>query len=109
MAINPADFIGLGTGKALLKGLDAMGVPCKGGIEMLNEITSSPAYMKHRVDNLTDKAQDFWDDHKDDVSDFFDNVGESISDGWDSVTETISDNAEDILDGIGSFIGGLFS
>ena len=109
MAINPTDFIGLGTGKALLKGLETMGVPCKGGIEMLNEITNSPAYMKHRVDNITDKAQDFWYDHKDDVNDFLNNVGDTINEGWETVTDTISDNADSILDGIGSFIGGLFS
>ncbi len=109
MPFNPFDFIGPGTLKGALKGLDALGVPCKGGVEMLEELTSSHAYTKHRIDNATDKIQDFWDDHKEDVSDFFDNVGETISDGWDSVTETISDNADDILDGIGSFIGGLFS
>ena len=109
MAFDPTDLIGLGTGKALLKGLDALGVPCKGGIEILEEITSSPAYMKERIDNMTDKAQDFWDDHKEDVSDFFDNVGETISEGWDSLTETISDNADEIMDGIGSFIGALFN
>lgn len=109
MAFDPTDLIGPGAGKAFLKGLGALGVPCKGGIEMLDEITSSHAYMKHRIDNATDKVQDFWDDHKEDVSDFFDNVGETISDGWDSITDSISDNADDILDGVVSFIGGIFS
>lgn len=104
MAINPFDFVGPGTLKGVLKGLDAVGVPCKGGVEMLEELTSSPAYMKHRVDEATDKIQDFWDDHKDDVSDFFDNVGDSISEGWDTVTE----NAGDFLEGAADFLGSLF-
>lgn len=108
MPINPLDLIGPGVINVTLKGLDALGVPCKGGIEILEEITSSPAYTKYRIDNMTDKIQDFWDDHKEGVSNFFDNVGETIRDGWDNVTETISDNADDILDGIGSFIGGTF-
>lgn len=109
MPINPFDFIGPGTLKGALKGLDALGVPCKDGVEMLEELTSSHAYTKYRIDNATDKIQDFWDDHKENVSDFFDNVGETISDGWDCVTETISDNADDILDGICKIIGCIFS
>lgn len=108
MPFNPFDLIGPGTLKGALKGLDAIGVPCKGGVEMLEELTGSPAYTKYRIDNATDKIQDFWDDHKDDVSDFFDNVGETISDGWDSVTETISDNSDSILEGIGDFFSNLF-
>lgn len=70
MPINPFDFIGPGTLKGALKGLDALGVPCKDGVEMLEELTSSHAYTKYRIDNATDKIQDFWDDHKENVSDF---------------------------------------
>ena len=108
MPFNPFDLIGPGTLKGALKGIDAIGVPCKGGVEMLEELTGSLAYTKYRIDNATDKIQDFWDDHKDDVSDFLDNVGETISDGWDSVTETISDNSDSILEGIGDFFSNLF-
>lgn len=91
MHFDPTDIIGLGALKAGSKTLEALGVPCHGVTEALEEITSSPAYMKHRIDDATDKIQDFWDNHKDDVSDFFDNVGESISDGLDSVSEGIGD------------------
>lgn len=105
MPFDPTDLLGPGAFKIGSKALEAMGVPCHSVTEALEELTSSPAYMKHRIDEATDKVQDFWDDHKEDVSDFFDNVGESISDGWDRMTEIISDNADDILEGIGSIIG----
>ena len=102
------DLLTPGVVKGALKGLDAVGLPCKGAVEVMEEITSCPAYTKQRIDNATDKVQGLWDDHKEDVSDFFDNVGDSIQDGWDSITETISDNADDIIEGIGDFLGGLF-
>lgn len=104
MPFDPTDLIGPGTIKGVLKGLDSMGIPCKGGIEILDEITNSHAYMKHRVDSFNDTVQDFWDDHKEDVSEFFDNVGDTISEGWD----TITDNAGDILEGAADFFGSLF-
>lgn len=97
MPLNPTDLIGPGAFKLGSKALEALGVPCHGVTEALEEMTSSPAYMKHRIDDATDKIQDFWDNHKEDVSDFFDNVGESISDGLDSVA-----------DGIGDFFTSLF-
>lgn len=109
MPFNPLDLIGPGTLKFGSKTLESLGVPCHGLTEVLEEITSSPAYTKHRIDNAADKIQDFWDDHKEDVSDFIDNVSETISDGWNSITPTIPDNADDILDGIGSLFGSLLS
>lgn len=114
-------LIGPGTLKAGLKAADALtGGAFHGAVDVMEEITSSPAYTKHRIDQAQDTLSDFWDDHKDDVEDFFDNVGEKISDGWDSFTENvgevaegigdaISEHGEDILDAVGGLFGALFS
>lgn len=94
--MNPFDFIGPGTLKGGLEILNKCGVPCEGAVDALRELTSSPGYMKYRIDEAQDKISDFWDDHKDEVSDFLEDAGDAISDAWDSIAE----NAGDILGSI---------
>lgn len=98
-------LIGLGTLKAGLKAADHLtGGACHGAVEMMEEITSSPAYAKYRIDQAQDTASDFWDDHKEAVGDFFDNVGDAISD----TAQTIANHADDALDAIGDFFTSIF-
>lgn len=79
-------FVGLGTVKAGIKVVDSMtGGALHGVVEAMDEITSSPAYTKHRIDQAQDTLSDFWDDHKESVEDFFDNVGDSIGDFFESI------------------------
>ena len=105
MAINPIDFIGPGTIKAGLKGLEKLGVGDFGSaVSELEQFSNSPLWTKHRIDNAQDKLSELWDDHKDDVEEFIDNVGESISEGWDSITE----NASDLLEAAGDFFSSIF-
>ena len=81
-------LIGLGTAKAGIKVVDSMtGGALHGAVEMMDEITSSPAYTKHRIDQAQDTLSDFWDDHKESVEDFFDNVGDSIEVNPESWTQ----------------------
>lgn len=88
-------LIGPGTVKAGLKAVDHL-IPgsTTSLVEGIDHMQSSPAYMKHRVD----QAQDFWDDHKDDVSDFFDNVGDAVN-----------NSIEAAGDFLGDFFDGIFS
>lgn len=55
-----SDLIGPGALKIGLKALNHV-VPCEDGIKILDEITSSHAYTKHRIDNATDTISDIWD------------------------------------------------
>lgn len=103
-------FIGPGTLKAGLKAADVLtGGAFHGAVDVMEEITSSPAYTKHRIDQAQETLSDFWDDHKEDVSDFFDNVGDTINSGIDAAGDFISDTADTIGDNIGDILGSLFS
>lgn len=56
MAINPIDFIGPGTIKAGLKGLEKLGVGDFGSaVSELEQFSNSPLWTKHRIDNAQDK------------------------------------------------------
>lgn len=97
-------LIGLGTLKAGLKAADHLtDGSCHGAVEIMEEITSSPGYMKYRIDHAQDTLNDFWDDHKESVGDFFDNAGEAISE----TAKTIADNADDALETIGEILGSI--
>lgn len=104
------DLIGPGAIKAGLKVVDSMtGGALHGAVEMMDEITSSPAYTKHRIDQAQNTLSDFWDDHKEDVSDFFDNVGDTINNGLDAAGDFFSNAADTIGDNLGDILGSLFS
>lgn len=98
-------FIGLGTLKTVVKVADHVtGGACHGAVEVMDEITSGPAYTKYRIDQAQDTLSDFWDDHKEAVGDFFDNVGDTISD----TAHTMANHADDALEAIGDFFGSIF-
>jgi phage-related minor tail protein len=98
-------LVGIGTLKAGLKVVNHLtGGACHGAVEMMEEITSSPAYTKYRIDQVQDNVTDFWDDHKEVVDNFFDNVGDAFSD----TAQTIADHADDALDAIGEFFSSIF-
>lgn len=104
------DLIGPGALKAGLKVVDSMtGGALHGAVEMMDEITSSPAYTKHRIDQAQNTLSNFWDDHKEDVSDFFDNVGDTINNGLDAAGDFFSNAADTIGDNLGDILGSLFS
>lgn len=103
-------LIGPGAIKAGLKVADSVtGGAFHGAVEMMDEITSSPAYTKHRIDQAQETLSDFWDDHKEDVNDFFDNVEDTINSGLDAAGDFLSDAADTIGDNIGDILGSLFS
>ena len=106
MAFNPIDLIGPGTIKIGLKGLEKLGVGEFGSaISEIDRFSHSAAWNKHRVDNMEEKIQDFWDEHKESVGEFWEDVEETVSEGFNAV----ADNAEEILEGIGEFFGSLYS
>ena len=106
MAFNPVDLIGPGTIKIGLKGLEKLGVGEFGSaISEIDRFSHSAAWNKHRVDNMEEKIQDFWDEHKESVGEFWEDVEETVSEGFNAV----ADNAEEILEGIGEFCWSLFS
>lgn len=97
MAINPLDFIGPGTIKAGLKGLEKLGVgDFENAVSELEHFTNIPFWIKHRVDEAQDKISELWDEHKDDIEDFFSGVRENISEGWDSITENAGEFLESL-------------
>lgn len=96
--MNPADLISIGTIKVGLKALKTMGLPCDGGIRVLEEITSSPGYMKYRIHEAGEMMSSFWDDHKDSVAEWLGNVADSIGDALSSAADVAGDIAESILD-----------
>lgn len=103
-------LIGPGAIKESLKVADTVtGGALHGAVEVMDEITSSPAYMKYRVDQAQETLSDFWDDHKEDVSNFFDNVGDTVNDGLEAVGDFIGDAADAIGDNLGEILGSLFS
>ena len=103
-------LIGPETLKAGLKVADSMtGGALHGAVEMMDEITSSPAYTKHRIDQAQNTLSNFWDDHKEDVSEFFDNVGDTINTGLDAAGDFFSNAADSIGDNLGDILGSLFS
>lgn len=104
------DFIGPGTLKGVLKAADSVtGGAFHGAVEVMDEITSSPAYTKHRIDQAQDTLSDFWDDHKDDVEEFFDNVGDAVNNSMDVAGDFLSDAVDSIGDNMGDILGSLFS
>lgn len=105
MAFNPIDLIGPGTIKMGLKGLEKLGVGEFGSaISEIDRFSHSAAWNKHRVDNMEEKIQDFWDEHKESVGEFWEDVEETISEGWN----TIADNTEEVLTGFGGLLESLF-
>lgn len=104
MAINPLDFIGLGTITAGLKGLEKLGVGDFGNtVSELEHFSNTPLWIKHRVDDAQDKISELWDEHKDDVEDFFSDVKENICEGWDCITE----NTGEFMETAGDFLESL--
>ena len=92
-------LIGPGALKAGIKVVDSMtGGALHGAVEILDEISSSPAYTKHRIDQAQDTLNDFWDDHKADVSVFFNNVGDVINDGLNAAGDFLSDAVDAFCD-----------
>lgn len=85
------------------------GGACRGTVEILEEVTSSPGYLKYRIDCAQETLSDFWDDHKEDVIDFFDNVGDTVNDGLEAVGDFLGDAANAIGDNLGDILGSLIS
>lgn len=103
-------LIGLGTAKAGIKVVDFMtGGKLHEVVDIMDEISSSPAYTKHRIDQAQDTLSDFWDDHKEDVSDFFENVGDTINSGLDAAGDFFSNASDTIGDNLGDILDVLFS
>ena len=101
--------LGPGTLKVVVKGVNLMtGGALHGTEKVLEEITSSPAYTKYRVDHARETLSDFWDDHKDGVHDFIDNAGDTISSGLESAGEAVGGVLESIGETFGEILGGLF-
>lgn len=104
------NLIGPGVVKATLKVVDSMtGGSCHGAVEALEEMTSSPAYNKFRIDQAQETVSDFWDDHKEAIGDFFDNVGDTVSSGLDAAGEFVGDAVDAIAENLGDIVGSLFS
>lgn len=104
------DFLGPGVIKAGLKVADSVtGGALHGVVDVMEEMTSSPAYTKYRIDQAQDKLSNLWDDHKEDVSDFFDNVGDTVCNGMETVGAFVEDAAGAISDNIGDVLESLFS
>lgn len=101
MVISPIDFFNPLTIKAVLKGLEKLGIDDFGNtVSELENFTNSPVWIRHRVE----KAQDMWDEHRDDIGEFFNEVGENISEGWDCIAE----NTDVFLDAVGGFLDSLW-
>lgn len=99
------DFIGPGTIKAGIKAADHLtGGAFHGAVEMMDEITSSPGYIKYRIDHAQDTIEQLWDDHKDDVAEIIDNVGDTIEAGLDASVDFITNTADVIGDHLGDII-----
>ena len=101
-------LIGPGTLKAGIKVVDHLtGGACHGAVEVMEEITSSPAYTKYRVDRLQDTLSDFWDDHEESVGDFFESVGDAVGDGLEAAGDLIGTALGAAAESLGDIIGGL--
>ena len=98
-------FIGPGSIKTGLQIVNHLtGGKLNGAVEVMSEITSSPAYTKYRIDNARESISDFWDDHKEAVGEFFENIGDTVSDGLSTAGDAIGDTASTMID----ILGGIF-
>lgn len=99
-----------GAVKVGVKIVDSLtGGSCHSVVEALDEMTSSPAYSKYRIDQAQTTLSEFWDDHKESIGEFFDNDGDTVSSGLDAAGEFVGDAVDAIAENLGDIVGSLFS